>query len=410
LLETNFEKPGTIRKRSSQASRKGRLTVLAVGGACALAAASIYGAAKSGANLAEAIKPSESPGVPVTAVSATQGDIPVFVGGLGTVQAFNTVTVKPRVSGQILDLAFVEGQELQQGAIVAHIDPRPYAAALRQAQGNTAKDEAQLANAKLDLARSVNLAQKGFATTQTLDTQNAQVASLEAAVEADKAAVESAQTQFDYTTIVSAVTGVAGIRMVDAGNVITPSDPGIVVITQLQPITVIFSLPEDAIRTLPVGLPGKSIAVDALARDNTTVLARGTLSLVDNRIDSATGMARLKATFSNDDRALKPGQFVNARLQLETFAGAITLPTAAVQMDQQGSYVYVVGADGTAEQRRIRVARSASGVAVIAEGLRAGEQVVLDGQYRVKPGSRVTVQPAPQNPDNHVTASLPGLP
>jgi multidrug efflux system membrane fusion protein len=384
--------------------------LFAAGIGCVAVSGLIWGVPKSTAGLTPAISPSEPPSLPVTAVAATRRDFPVFLGGLGTVQAFNTVTVKSRVGGQIIDLPFAEGDELKQGAVVAHIDPRPYAAALRQAAGNTAKDEAQLANAELDLERSTNLAQKGFATKQALDTQNTLVASLKAAIESDKAAAESAQTQLDYTTITSPITGVAGLRMVDAGNVIAPSDPGIVVITQLQPITVVFSLPEESIRTLPVGRPDKSFTVDALARDNTTVLAQGTLALVDNRIDPATGMARLKAIFPNSDRALKPGQFVNARLRLETLVGATTVPAATVQTDEQGAYVYVISPDGTAGQRRIRLGRTAEGIAVVAEGLQTGEQVVLDGQYRLKPGSKVTVQAASQNVDNRIAGSLPGLP
>jgi membrane fusion protein, multidrug efflux system len=337
-------------------------------------------------------------------------NVPVFLTGLGTVQAFNTVTVKPRVGGQIIDLPFVEGQELQQGAVVAHIDPRPYAAALRQAEGVTAKDETQLANAELDLTRSTNLAQRGYATTQALDTQKALVAGFKASIESDKAAVESAQTQLDYATIKAPIAGIPGLRMVDAGNVVAPSDPGIVVITQIEPITVVFTLPEDAIRTLPVGKPTQTFAVDALARDNTTVLAHGTLSLVDNRIDPTTGMARLKATFPNTDRALKPGQFVNARLKLETLTDAMTLPAMAVQTDQQGQYVYVIRGNGSVEQRRIQVARYTGGLVVVAGGLQADEHVVLDGQYGLKPGTKVAVQANAQSVDNRGAAALPGLP
>jgi multidrug efflux system membrane fusion protein len=340
----------------------------------------------------------------------TRRSVPVFLTGLGTVQAFNTVTVKPRVGGQIIDLPFVEGQELRQGAVVAHIDPRPYAAALRQAEGVTAKDEAQLANAELDLTRSTNLAQKGYATTQALDTQKAQVAGFKAAIDSDKAAVESAQTQLDYATVKSPIAGVPGLRMVDAGNVIAPTDPGIVVITQIEPITVVFTLPEDAIRALPVGRPSETLAVDALARDNITVLAHGTLSLVDNRIDPTTGMARLKATFPNTNHALKPGQFVNARLTLETLTDAMTLPAMSVQTDQQGQYVYVIRRDGTVEQRRIHVARNAGSLVVVAGGLQADENVVLDGQYGLKPGTKVAVQTNAQSVDNRGAVALPGLP
>jgi multidrug efflux system membrane fusion protein len=198
--------------------------------------------------------------------------------------------------------------------------------------------------------------------------------------------------------------------MVDAGNVVAPSDPGIVVITQIEPITVVFTLPEDAIRPLPVGRPTETFAVDALARDNTTVLARGTLSLVDNRIDPTTGMARLKATFPNTDRALKPGQFVNARLKLETLTSAMTLPAMAAQTDQQGQYVYVIRRDGSVEKRRIHVARNTGDLVVVAGGLQADEEVVLDGQYGLKPGAKVAIQANAQNVDSRSGAALAGLP
>ncbi|HEY6833651.1 MAG TPA: efflux RND transporter periplasmic adaptor subunit [Pseudolabrys sp.] len=402
LQKSNSDKPNLQR-------RFGRKARLALCVALALVAAPIVIWATS-KSTTQAIGSPEPPSVPVTAVTAARRNVPLFLTGLGTVQAFNTVTVKPRVGGQIIDLPFVEGQELQQGAVVAHIDPRPYAAALRQAEGVTAKDEAQLANAELDLARSTNLAQKGYATTQALDTQKAQVAAFKAAIESDKAAVESSQTQLDYATVKSPIVGVPGLRMVDAGNVVAPSDPGIVVITQIEPITVVFTLPEDAIRALPVGRPTGTFAVDALARDNTTVLAHGTLSLVDNRIDPTTGMARLKATFPNTDRALKPGQFVNARLKLETLPDAVTLPAMAVQMDQQGQYVYVIRRDGSVDQRRIDVARNTGGFAVVTGGLQADENVVLDGQYGLKPGTKVAIQANAQSVDSRGAAALPGLP
>lgn len=395
--------------QSARFGWKARLALLIAVSAVA-ASILIWATSKSTASLPTPIGLTRKPGTPVTAITVTRRSVPVFLTGLGTVQAFNTVTVKPRVGGQIIDLPFVEGQELRQGAVVAHIDPRPYAAALRQAEGVTAKDEAQLANAELDLTRSTNLAKKGYATTQALDTQKAQVAGFKAAIESDKAAVESAQTQLDYATVKSPIAGVPGLRTVDAGNVIAPTDPGIVVITQIEPINVVFTLPEDAIRALPVGRPSETLAVDALARDNTTVLAHGTLSLVDNRIDPTTGMARLKATFPNTNHALKPGQFVNARLTLETLTDAMTLPAMSVQTDQQGQYVYVIRRDGTVEQRRIHVARNAGSLVVVAGALQGNENVVLDGQYGLKPGIKVAVQTNAQSVDNRGAAALPGLP
>lgn len=348
--------------------------------------------------------------VPVTAALAKHEDVPVKLEGLGTVQALNTVTIKPRVSGQIIDLPFAEGQEMQAGAIVAHIDPRPYAAALHQAVAAKAKDEAQLANARLQLIRFSSLAEKSFTPAQNVDNQRAQVATLEAAVDADDAAIESAQTQLDYATISSPIAGVAGIRMVDAGNVVSPSDPGIVVITQLQPITIIFTLPGDAVRYLPVGQPHASLPVATLARDHSTKLAEGTLTLVDNRIDPATGMVKLKATFENKDRALKPGQFVVASLHIETLLNVITLPSNAVQQDPNGSFVYIIQPDWSTEKRRVDVARTDGTLAIIADGIRAGEQVVLDGQYGLRPGAKVVVQPSDGNAATQMATTLLGLP
>jgi multidrug efflux system membrane fusion protein len=344
----------------------------------------------------------------VAVMHAIRRDLPVDLEGLGTVQAFNTVTVKPRVGGRIDDLAFSEGQRVHPGTILAHIDPRPYAAALHQAQSAKQKDEAQLANNRLDLNRSSNLAQKGYAATQLLDTQRAAVASQEALVDADAAAIEAAQVQLDYATVTSPIDGVVGIRMVDAGNVIQPTDPGIVMVTQLEPITVIFTLPAAQVASLPVGRPDQPLPVTALGSDRTTALAEGHLELVDNRIDPTTGMVRLKAVFANRDHVLKPGQFVTARLRLETLRNVVALPQSAVQQDPQGTYVVLVDDRSRTHRRAVALGRMVAGQTVVMDGLSGDETVVLADQYGLKDGTVVQTRSSEGGPEQ--VAALPGLP
>jgi multidrug efflux system membrane fusion protein len=355
-------------------------------------------------------KPSASqPAAPTIATVQTKRcDLAVDLDGLGTVQAFNTVTVKPRVGGHIHDLAFSEGQRVHPGTILAHIDPRPYAAALHQAQSAKQKDEAQLANNRLDLTRSSNLAQKGYAATQLLDTQRAAVASQEALVDADAAAIEAAQVQLDYATVTSPIDGIVGIRMVDAGNVIQPTDPGIVVVTQLEPITVIFTLPAAQVASLPVGKPDRPLPVTALGSDRTTALSEGHLELVDNRIDPTTGMVRLKAVFDNHEHVLKPGQFVTARLGLETLRNVVALPQSAIQQDLQGTYVVLVDDRSRTHRRAVALGRTVSGQTVVTDGLSAGETVVLADQYGLKDGTVVQTHSSDGGPEQ--VAALPGLP
>jgi multidrug efflux system membrane fusion protein len=345
--------------------------------------------------------PASAAATPILGVKTTQAKIqnlPIYVTGLGTVQPFNSVTVKPRVSGQISDIVFTEGQLVHAGDELAHIDPRPFLSPLHQAEAVLAKDQAQLNNTNIDLQRITSLAQKGFATAQSLDTQKSQLAGLQATILADQAAIETAKTQLDFATITSPVSGIAGIRMIDAGNMITPSDPGLVVINQLEPISVVFTVPSEAISHWAVGRPTSIVPVTARSPDNTRMLGTGELSLVDNHIDPATATIRLKATFPNKDHLLKPGQFVNASIQSVLLSDVVTVPTSAVQQSTGGSYVYLVQPDMTLAQRPVRVARVAGDTTVIASGLSAGDTVVTDGQYSLKPGLKVSILPSDAGP------------
>jgi membrane fusion protein, multidrug efflux system len=338
---------------------------------------------------------------PVLGVKTTQAkiqNVPIYVTGLGTVQPFNSVTVKPRVSGQISDIVFTEGQLVHVGDVLAHIEPRPFLSPLHQAEAILAKDQAQLNNTNTDLQRITSLAQKGYATGQSLDTQKSQLAGLQATVLADQASIETAKTQLDFATITSPISGIAGIRMIDAGNMITPSDPGLVVINQIEPISVIFTVPSEAISHWAVGRPTSIVPVTARSPDNVRMLGTGDLSLVDNHIDPATATIRLKATFPNKDHLLKSGQFVNASIQSVLLSDVVTVPSSAVQQSTSGSYVYLVQPDMTLAQRQVTVARVAGDTTVIASGLSAGDTVVTDGQYSLKPGLKVSFLPSDAGP------------
>ena len=341
-----------------------------------------------------ATKPAGPPPVAVVAAAAEQRDVPVFLSGLGTVQAYNTVTVKPRVDGSLDKIAFVEGQDVKQGDLLAQIDPRPLQAQLAQAVAHQASDQAQLANAKLDLQRFTNLATREFATRQSVDTQKAQVAQLEAALQGDQAAIDNARVQLGYTTITAPLTGRTGMRLVDQGNIVHASDTtGIVVITQLEPISLVFTLPQDNLPAISQAMAKGKPKVAAFASDEKTALGEGTLALIDNQIDQTTGTVRLKATFPNTDHALWPGQFVNVRLYLEIRQG-VTVPAAAVQRGAQGTYVYVIRPDATVEARPVVVAQTRDGIALLDHGVAAGEQIVVDGQYKLRPGLRVAINGA----------------
>jgi len=348
----------------------------------------------------EATAAGAAPSAPATLIlgvrtaQAKIENVPIYVTGLGTIQPFNSVTVKPRVSGQISDIVFTEGQLVHAGDELAHIDPRPFLSPLHQAEAILAKDQAQLNNTNIDLQRITSLAQKGFATGQSLDTQKSQLAGLQATILADQAAIETARTQLDFATITSPISGIVGIRMIDAGNMITPSDPGLVVINQLEPISVVFTVPSEAISHWAVGRPTSIVPVTARSPDNARMLGTGDLSLVDNHIDPATATIRLKATFPNKDHLLKPGQFVNASIQSALLSNVLTVPSSAVQQSTSGPYVYLVRLDMTLAQRAVTVARVAGDTTAIASGLSAGDTVVTEGQYSLKPGLKVSILPS----------------
>lgn len=336
-----------------------------------------------------------APAVPVETAEVARADMPLYDRGLGTVQAFNTVAIKARVDGQIQTIAFAEGQKVRKGDLLVQIDPAPYQATYDQAVAKKAQDEAQLANARLDLQRYQQLATSNYASRQQLDTQKALVAQLEAAIRVDEGAIDGAKVQLDYTTITSPIDGVVGIRQVDIGNIVHASDAtGIVVVTQLQPISVVFTLPEEERQSVAAAMAAGPVVVAAMSRDGANELDRGTVLLIDNEIDQGTGTMRLKATFPNPDNRLWPGQFVSARLLLRMEAGATTVPSAAVQRGPNGLYAYVVKPDQTVDMRAITVARTEGASSVVAVGLTPGEVVVTAGQYRLDQGTPVMAKPA----------------
>src|SRR5271154_3704101 len=330
------------------------------------------------------------PAIPVLAGTAQLQDVQLYLTGLGTVQAFNTVTGKARVDGQIDKIAFIEGQDVKTGDLLAQIDSRPFQAMLGQAVAAKARDDAMLVNAKLDLQRYSSLVIKEFATRQSVDTQRAMVAQLEAAIQGDQAAIDNARVQLGYTSITSPINGRTGVRLVDQGNIIHAGDAGgIVVLTQLQPIAVIFTLPQDVLDQVHEQMALGTLKVIALKRDDKTVVDEGTLALIDNQIDQTAGTIRLKAVFPNLRNGLWPGEFVSARLMLNVQRGVVTVPAPVVQRGPDGTYAYVIKADDTVEMRPIKLTQVRDGVAIVEQGLAAGERVVIDGQYKLKPGVRV---------------------
>jgi multidrug efflux system membrane fusion protein len=328
--------------------------------------------------------------VPVVAGPVQQKDVPIYLDGLGAVQAFNAVTVRARVDGELQRIAFIEGQDVKKGDLLAVIDPRPFQAQAAQAAAKKAQDEAQLANARLVFNRNEDLMKKKVLDQQTFDAAKYNVDQLAAVVQGDQAALDNALTQLSYTQITAPIDGRVGVRQVDQGNIVRAGDAGgIVTITQLKPVSVVFTLPETNLRDINREFAQGPLEVTAVDRANTTSLGEGKLAVVDNQIDQTTGTVRLKATFPNDDLSLWPGQFINARLRLTTRKDGIVVPASVVQRGPSGSYAYVIDAEGKAEMRPIKVARTDGGQALIDEGLQPGEQVVIDGQYRLQPGAKV---------------------
>jgi multidrug efflux system membrane fusion protein len=338
--------------------------------------------------------PPSAPGVPVTADTVATADVPVFLQAIGTAQAYNMVTIKSRVDGQIVKIAFAEGQDAKAGDPLIQIDPRPFQAVLDQAMATKQKDEAQLASAQADLVRWAELVPQGVKSRQTYDQQKALVQQLQAALKADEAQIEAARLNLGYADIRAPISGRLGIRMVDIGNMVRATDAaGLVTISQLKPMFVSFTVPQENLHKIhqKKGETGE-LAVIALGADNKTELARGKLSVIDNAIDQPTGTIRIKATFANDDERLWPGEFVNVRLVLSVRKGAPTVPAQTVQDGPTGSYAYVIKEDNTVERRAVEVAAVQDGLAIIGKGLSPGERIVVDGQYRLTNGARVKVE------------------
>jgi membrane fusion protein, multidrug efflux system len=335
--------------------------------------------------------------VPVVGTRVHKGEIPVFLTGLGSVTAFNTVTVKSRVDGQLIRVAFVEGQFVQQGDLLAEIDPRPFQVQLEQAEGQMARDQALLGNARNDLARYQMLMEQDSIPRQQYDTQIALVQQYEGAVKADQAQIDEARLQLTYCRIVAPISGRVGLRLVDAGNMVHASDTsGLVVITQVQPISVLFTIPEDNLPPVLKKLrAGARLSVDAYDRSGNTRLASGSVSTIDNQIDPSTGTSRLKAVFDNKDSALFPNQFVNARLLVEVRKDTLILPAQAIQRGPQGAFVYVVKPDETVEVRPVKLGNGEGTQVSVTEGLSAGESVVIDGGDKLRAGSLVRLVSKP---------------
>jgi multidrug efflux system membrane fusion protein len=354
-----------------------------------------HGESQAAANGAQ--KSAARAAVAVTIAPVLKADFPVFLTGLGTVQGFNTVQVRTRVDGQIDKVAFTEGQLVSQGDLLVEIDPRPYQATLDQAKAKKAQDEANLANANLDLQRFTKLGE--FATRQQTDTQRSTVAQLTAQIAADDAAIFNAQTQLDYTQVKSPIPGIAGLRQVDVGNIVNAStQTGVVTIAQIEPIAVIFTAPEEQLPYINEAQAVQPLRVIAITTDGKKQLAEGKLAVVNNQVDTTSGTIRLKAVFDNKDHALWPGQSVSTRLLVKTLKDATVVPDEAIQHGTDGLYAYAVVQGNKAELRKVKVSQSIDGRSVVNEGLAPGEQVITAGQYKVQPGTLVSTAVASAGP------------
>ncbi len=334
------------------------------------------------------------PTVPIVATTVARHDVPIYLSGVGTVIAYNTDVVRAQIQGQIVSINFTEGQTVHAGDLLAQIDPRPYQALIDQNIGTLERDQAQLTNAQANLTRYTTLGQKGWATPQLLETQKAQVGQLQAAIKTDQALIESAKVELSFTRLTSPIDGVVGIRQIDVGNIISPSTAnGLVVVTQLDPISLIFTLPETVLPQIQQQQQATRTPLTVMAynQDDTTLLDQGVLGLVNNEILQTTGSIQLKANFANTSRKLWPGQLVNARLLVDTRHNGLTVPAAVVQQGPNGPYAYVVNPDDTVGIRQIKVAQISDGQALIDSGLKPNQRVVVDGQYKLQPGAHVAM-------------------
>ena len=333
--------------------------------------------------------------IPVAVAKAEVRDLPILLNGLGSVEAYNTVAVKSRLDGQLIRVNVKEGQEVKEGELLAEIDPRPYQVQLSQAQATLFKDQSALKDARLNLGRFQQLYKDGVISKQQLDTQGSLEGQLDGAVRADQAQVDNVKLNLVYTRITAPVSGRIGLRQIDVGNMVHAADPnGLLVITQLQPIAVIFSLPQDNLQAVSQHMNKGRLAVDAYSRDDQTKIATGSLTTIDNQIDTTTGTAKLKAVFDNRDRSLWPNEFVNVHLLLEVRKNNIVVPSAAIQRGPQGTYVFTVKPDKTAEMRNVTASISQGDFTAISQGLQSGETVVTDGQDKLQPGTRIEIRGA----------------
>ena len=430
MKSTNFAEPGESRSTPSLASdlqpigaRKaggyGWLWVLLLlvvvgagiwyfrGSRTSTEAQNLAGQGPGGAGKGPAGMGSPDQPVPVVVATAQKGDLPVYFNGLGTVTAFNTVTVRSRVDGQIVKINFTEGQMVHQGDALVEIDPRPYQVQLEQAEGQLAKDEAQLRDVQIDYGRYQLLYKEGVIPKQQVDTQQAQVGQYEGAIKADQAQIDNAKLQLVYAHITAPISGRVGLRLVDIGNIVHATDTGgLLVITQLQPISVIFSLPQDQLSQVMSKLHSEP-PVEAFDRDDTAKIATGKLLTIDNQIDTTTGTYKLKAVFGNENNQLFPNQFVNVHLLVDVLRKVTIVPSAAVQRGPQGAYIFVVQKDNTVKIQPVTLALTSGGSIGIKAGVQPGDNVVVDGQDKLQDGSSVEARATTGAPAQAVVGQTP---